>query len=225
MDKPIIIANWKMNPATAREAQELFEKVAEGVKGIDGAEIVICPPFVYIPDIVRAASSPALSVGGQDCFWEEKGAFTGEISPQMLKEAGCSHVILGHSERAKYLGETEDMVQKKVQAALAAGLKVILCIGENEETPQDAPNLIVVYEPEWAISTEGGKAANAGRVAARVVQMRQTLKTSPILYGGSVDSLNIGAFLKEAGVQGVLVGSASLDAKEFITIARNAAMQ
>src|SRR3989338_4185769 len=220
----LLIANWKMNPGTAKEAQELFETVANAVEGVAGVKVVLCPPFVYIPEIVRAAPSVALGVGGQYCFWEGKGAFTGEVSPSMLKELGCEYVILGHSERAKYLGETEDMVQKKVAAALSADLKVVLCVGENEQTPADRENLIVVYEPEWAISTEGGRAADVSRVAEKVAAMRKTFKAGPILYGGSVDSSNIASFLKEAGVQGALVGGASLNAAEFISLVKNAAL-
>jgi len=231
MNNIIIVANWKMNPQTLTEAQELFEAVAKGVKGVESVEVVICPPFVYIPEIqntLRSNSGRArykIQVGAQDCFWEEKGAYTGEVSPSMMKDLGCSYVIVGHSERKKYLGETEDMVQQKVAAALAAGLKVVLCVGENEETPSDMPNLLVVYEPEWAISSEGGEAADLKTVALKVAEMRGTLKTTPILYGGSVDSSNIASFLKETGVQGALVGSSSLKAQEFIALVKNAVLR
>ena len=228
MKKTIIIANWKMNPRSATEARDLFEVVAKGVEGVESVEVVICSPFVYIPEIrdtLRSDSGRArykIQVGAQDCFWEAQGAYTGEVSPNMLKDLGCTHVILGHSERKKYLGETEKMVQKKMKAALAAGLKVVLCVGENEEVPDDTPNLLVVYEPEWAISSEGGGAADSKVVALKVANMRRTLQTTPILYGGSVDSSNIATFLKETGVQGALVGSASLDEKEFVSLVKNA---
>ena len=222
MNKTIIIANWKMNPGSAAEAQELFETVAKGIEGIDGAEIVICPPFVYL-SMLRGLDLK-FQIGAQDCFWEEQGAFTGEVSANMLKDLGCSHVILGHSERKKYFGETEEMTQKKMKAALAAGLKVVLCIDDKEKTPRDEPNLFVVYEPEWAISSEGGEPADPKIVAAKIADMRATLQTTPILYGGSVDSSNIAMFLKETKVQGALVGSASLDADEFIALVKNAQM-
>lgn len=215
MEKTIIVANWKMNPKTVTEAQELYGAVPRSSE----VEIVICPPFVYLP-----ALKGEVAIGGQDCFWEGKGAYTGEVSPVMLKEMGCSYVILGHSERKKYLGETEKMVQKKMKAALAAGLKVVLCVGEDEETPNDTDNLIVVYEPEWAISSEGGESADPKVVASRIEKMRSTLKTTPILYGGSTNSENIKGFL-EAGAQGALVGSASLDAKEFAALVANAQMR
>ena len=221
MEKTIIIANWKMNPCTFLDAQALISEILFGAKDIKTVNIVFCPPFVYLQGLIK--KYPKAVFGAQDCFWEQQGAFTGEVSPQMLKAMGCAYVILGHSERAKYLGETEDMVQKKVAAALAAGLKVILCVGEKEETPKDLPGLIVVYEPEWAISTEGSGAADTESVALRVAEMRRTLKTSPILYGGSVTSSNIASLIKETGVQGALVGSASLDACEFFNLVKNAA--
>lgn len=211
--KTLIVANWKMNPATVQEAQELYQ----AVQGSDKVDVVVCPPFGYL-----SALKGGVPIGGQDCFWENPtGAYTGEISASMLKNLGCSYVILGHSERKKYLGETEDMVQQKVTAALAAGLKVVLCVGENEETPKDKPNLIVVYEPEWAISSEGGEAADPKVVAAKIAEMRGTLKTTPILYGGSTNSENIRTFIN-AGAQGALVGSVSLDAKEFAALVKNA---
>jgi len=218
--KPLIIANWKMNPETAIEAQRLLDAIGKGLQGIRGVEVVICPPFLYLP--MFQALEFKFQVGAQDCFWEAQGAYTGEVSPNMLKDLGCTHVILGHSERRKYSGETEEMVQKKMKAALAAGLKVVLCVGENEEVPDDTPNLLVVYEPEWAISSEGGGAADPKVVALKVADMRRTLQTTPILYGGSVDSSNIATFLKETGVQGALVGSASLDEKEFVSLVKNA---
>jgi len=211
--KTIIVANWKMNPATLKEAQELYGATFSS----DKVEVVVCPPFVYL-----SALKDGVATGGQDCSWEEKGAHTGEISPSMLKSIGCSYVILGHSERKKHLGETEEMVQKKVQAALAAGLKVVLCVGEDEETPQDMDNLIVVYEPEWAISSGGGEAADPKLVASRIEKMRETLRTTPILYGGSTNSENIKSFI-DAGAQGALVGSASLDAAEFAALVKKAA--
>lgn len=220
-DKILIVANWKMNPKDAVSAARLGDDIERGLHEVKNVEVVLCPPFPYIPLLKFLRDN--FQLGAQDCFWEDKGAFTGEVSPAMLKELGCSHVILGHSERAKYLGETEDMVQKKVRAALKAGLKVVLCVGEHEQTPKDMPNLMVVYEPEWAISSEGGGAADTKIVAARVAHMRKKLKTTPILYGGSVDSSNIAAFLKETGVQGALVGSASLNAKEFVALVKNAA--
>jgi triosephosphate isomerase (TIM) len=221
MNKTYIIANWKMNPASVKEAQDLFAAVEKGVKEIENAEVVLCPPFVYLPGI-QSSSIATVRLGAQDCFWEERGAYTGEVSPGMLKALGCEYVILGHSERAKYLGETEDMVQKKAGAAYKAGLKVVWCLGDNEPLPSAQENLLVVYEPEWAISTEGGKAASPEQVAERVSEMRAMLKDTPILYGGSVNSSNIGMFLKEAGVNGVLVGSASLDAEEFVSLVKNA---
>jgi triosephosphate isomerase (TIM) len=214
MQKTLIVANWKMNPSTLKEAQKLYK----AVQGSDKVEVVVCPPFGYL-----SALKGGVAIGAQDCFWEDPiGAYTGEVSASMLREAGCSYVILGHSERKKYLGETEDMVQKKMQAALAAGLKVVLCVDDNEQVPTEASNLIVVYEPEWAISTEGGEAADPKVVGAKIAEMRDTLKTVPILYGGSTTSKNIKEIIA-AGAQGALVGSSSLDAAEFAALVKSAA--
>src|SRR3989344_8207493 len=118
--KPLIIANWKMNPLTLAEARDIFDAVQRGIENIDQAEVVICPPFIYL--------STLGANGAQDCFYEEKGAFTGEVSPQMLKNLAVEYVILGHSERRKYQKETNELVGKKIEAALGAGLKVILCV-------------------------------------------------------------------------------------------------
>ncbi|MEK7542216.1 MAG: triose-phosphate isomerase [Patescibacteria group bacterium] len=252
MRKTIIVANWKMNPGTSDEAQQLFETVGKGVNETHSVEVVICPPFVFIPEIVRAASSVAFGVGGQDCFWEAQGAYTGEISAAMLKNLGCSYVILGHSERKNYLGETYGMINKKVKAVLQSGLIPVVCIGEKErqgqngnkeelerqmrevlkEIPRElAKNLVLCYEPEWAISSNKGAAAAAPEDCAKALaSMREVAKemfgdfTVPILYGGSTNSANIKGFI-ESGAQGVLVGSSSLNAEEFARLVRNAAME
>lgn len=199
--KKLIVANWKMNPATLKEAEKLFGDVKNGVRGIKGIEIVVCPPFVYLPLLVRL-SSVAFSVGGQDCFWDKKGAFTGEVSPAMLKNVGCTYVIIGHSERKRYFGETNEMINKKIKAALAAGLKVILCIGEDTRDSFDSrgrwtheldpalkdqltralsgvkkvqvKNITVAYEPVWAIGT--GNAAIPDDVLSAKIFIRKVLR-------------------------------------------------
>ena len=125
-----LIANWKMNPATIKEARKLFDNIYQGVKDLS-AEVVICPPSIYLPNLEFEALN--LHLGGQNCFWEQSGAFTGEISPEMLKNIGCKYVILGHSERRQYLGETDEMVGKKFKAVIKAGLIPILCIGETKQ--------------------------------------------------------------------------------------------
>ena len=189
--KPIIIANWKMNPSSEQEAIELYEGVQEGVEDIRNVDVVVCPPFGYLPQIV--AVKKTLSIGAQDSFWEEKGAYTGEASPQILKELGCTHVILGHSERRKHLGETFEMVQKKVPAAIEEGLIPVVCIGEEirEQKAEvlhsqmkivlgdvkDASSLVCVYEPEWAISSNtGAEPATPERVVQSVNAMKEVLK-------------------------------------------------
>ena len=253
MPKSLIVANWKMNPKTGEEAQELFQTVAEGVSEVDGAEVVICPPFIYLGQLSPYGGSPEgrktknypstklragkLQTGAQNCFWEGGGAFTGEVSASMLKNLGCSHVILGHSERKNYLGETFEMVNKKIKAALAADLIPVVCIGEEIEKEVGAlfhniehwklkiENLVLVYEPEWAISTAKNAKADSPEHVKDAIGRIKTIAGSdiPVLYGGSTNSKNIRDFI-ENGAQGALVGSASLDEKEFVQLVRNAAM-
>ncbi len=246
MKKPILIANWKMNPEFFSEARKLAADVAKGVKGLK-AEVVLCPPHVFIQGVKR----PGIHVGAQNCFWKNKGAYTGEISPSTLKKMGCSYVILGHSERKKYLGETIEQIQKKTRAAFAAKLKVVLCVGEKKKTqksrdimeelhallegmaPKDARNLIVVYEPIWAISSESGMVAMPTLVRDRTAAIRRVLAWKfakkadliPILYGGSVDSKNIKRLMRDGNVQGALVGSASLNAREFVRLVKNSILR
>lgn len=231
--KPLIVANWKMNPTNSKEALDLALEVAKGVKGLD-ADVVLCPPFVYIPQLVPSEN---VFIGAQDCFWENKGAYTGEVSPQMLKNLGCTYVVLGHSER-RQLGETLAMVNQKVKAALSAGLFPIVCIGEEVEKEMsivfqgienwklEIKNLILVYEPLWAISTSpNGHPATPADMRRAVGSIRRfVLGGTPILYGGSVDSGNIRSFLGSDLAQGALVGAASLNAKEFVSLVKNVAM-
>ena len=133
--KKIIIANWKMNPSSLAEAERLFDVVKKGIKNmgdIKNVDIIICPPFVYLESLIKNLES-GIKLGAQDCHWEQEGAYTGEVSPKMLKSLGCNYVIIGHSERRKYFDETNEMVNKKLLAALKARLKPILCVGEKEE--------------------------------------------------------------------------------------------
>jgi len=246
MKKTTIVANWKMNPGSSKEAWDLAEAVKRGVAEIRDVKVVLCPPFVYLSALIEGGSAFAqgfggLAFGSQDCFWEDQGAFTGEVSPSMLRELGCSYVILGHSERKNYLGESFEMINKKIKAALAAGLIPVVCIGEKLEqemrevlkavTPEQARKLVLVYEPEWAISTNKGAAParpeDCGRAIALMAKVAQEMFGDiqiPILYGGSTNSENIKGFI-ESGAQGALVGSASLDAQEFIELVKNAAMR
>lgn len=192
-----------MNPKSLKEAKLLFNKVKN-----TGA--IICPPAVYI-SVLRPN-------GSQDCFWEDLGPFTGETSPAMLRNLGVEYVILGHSERRRWLGETEEMINKKLKAALSAGLKPILCVEKISQIPQNAENLIIVFEPSSAIS--GGGAYHPYPVN-EAKKMRRSLASFPlVLYGGSVNSQNAKNYINEAGFQGLLVGKASLDSREFLEIVK-----
>jgi triosephosphate isomerase len=203
--KPIIVANWKCNPKTIRGAKLLFRQVKN-------TRAIICPPFVYLATLGAN--------GSQDCFWEERGAYTGEISPAMLKDLGVKYVILGHSERRKYQKETNEMIEKKTAAALRVGLKPILCIDKISQLPKKFKNIIVAYEPLFAIGT--GKACSPDRARKMRLAIKKIVgPQTPILYGGSVNGQNALSYIKEAGFQGLLVGGASLKPKEFVDIVKN----
>jgi len=229
----LIAANWKLNPTNQKEAEELFKTVKSGTKE-SGAEVVVCPPFVYLPLL------KGLALGAQDVFFQENGAFTGEISPSMLKDLGVEYAIIGHSERRKYFGETDETVNKKIIKALALGLKIIFCIGETAEERDagkknevlkrqiqeglkdvvDIDNVSVAYEPVWAIGT--GNNCSIEETKESIDFIGQFVKKDTrILYGGSVKSDNSGAYVKEAGANGLLVGGASLNAEEFVKIVKS----
>lgn len=249
MNKTLIVANWKMNPQSLAKAKLLFNSVSRGLKGIKDTEIVICPPFPYLSQLPTTRYK--LHLGSQDIFWEEKGAFTGEISPQMLKNLGCKYVIIGHSERRKYFKETDEMINRKLKAVIEAKLNPILCIGETQKEKKQgktqkilkkqlqkalhqttnyklqAASLVVAYEPIWAIGT--GKACLPAEAKKANIFIRKTIfqiynqkiaKNTKILYGGSVNSKNAKPYIFEADFQGLLVGGASLNAKEFIQIVK-----
>lgn len=217
--KFLIIANWKCNPATLTEARRLFNSIKKGIKKFKNTETAICPPFVFLPLLTSKTQNPKPKLGGQDCFWEKSGAFTGEISPKMLKNLGCEYVIIGHSERRKYQKETDEMINKKTKAALNSGLKPILCIENLFQLKRRlkgiSKKVIIAYEPVFAIGT--------GRPCPpeKAKKMRDKIKYPAVLYGGSVNSQNAVNYVKEAGFQGLLVGGASLNPKEFVAIAKN----
>lgn len=204
--KPLIVANWKMNPENEKGAKLLFNAVKK-----TGA--VICPPFVYLRSL-----APYKWLGAQDVFWEKEGAYTGEISPAMLKDLGCKYVIVGHSERRKYFKETNEIINKKLKAALKAGLTPILCISDQKEIPHGfSKKGIIAYEPIWAIGT--GKACDVEEAEKMRLSIKKVVsKDIRILYGGSVNSKNAAPYIKQAGFDGLLVGGASLDAKEFVDL-------
>ena len=228
--KPLIIANWKMNPANSKEAFDLARAVTKGVQGLE-AQVVLCPPFLYIPQLLPLRN---VHMGAQDCFWENEGPYTGEIGPSMLKSLGCTYVILGHSERKRYFNETAEMVNAKIKAVLQRELIPVVCVDESEKnleelvtgiSQSELKNSVFVYEPAWAISTSNGQAATPQHMREAAVFMRKFLPAPiPILYGGSVESSNIKSFLGPELAQGALVGGASLDAEEFIALVRNAAL-
>jgi triosephosphate isomerase len=222
--KPLIIANWKMNPSSLVEAKKLFN----AMKNLD---VVICPPACYLDSKIRL-SGTKFTLGAQNCHWEEKGAYTGEISPKTLKEMGVKYVIVGHSERRIHFQETDEMINKKLKAILKLGLVPILCIGEREGesaeaivekqlnddlkqiTDNDIKKIIVAYEPVWAISTSGGKICSPEYAKKMFNSIRQRFN-GKIIYGGSVDSKIINNYLR-VGFEGALVGGASIKVDEFI---------
>lgn len=228
MGKPLIIANWKMNPSNLKDAFDIAKAVVQGLEDVE-ADVVLCPPFIYVPQLL---SSSNVFIGSQDAFWEQEGAYTGEVSPLMLKNLGCSYVILGHSERRK-LGETSAMIAKKIQAVLEVALIPVVCVGENIEQEISIilktikktyiSKIVFVYEPEGAISTEpNGQPVSLEQLERALDRMRRLLpKTATLIYGGSVDSKNIKGFMGK-GVQGALVGAASLHAQEFVQLVKNA---
>ncbi|MDP2919074.1 MAG: triose-phosphate isomerase [Dehalococcoidia bacterium] len=248
MRVPFIAGNWKMN-TTISEAVKLVSEMKPPLESISGVEKAICPPFLSLGVVKDALKGSSIKVGAQNMYFEEKGAFTGEISPLML--AGlCDYVILGHSERRQYFGETNALISKKVAAALKAGLKPILCVGEvlaEYEAGQTqevvtkqltesmsgvkAPDgLVIAYEPVWAIGT--GKAAT-GKQADRVIALIRSILAglygkafadgTRVLYGGSVTADNIAEFVGQPEIDGALVGGASLKPDQFASIVRQTA--
>jgi len=223
--KSLIVANWKMNPQTLAEAKRLFDSVKNGIKGIKNTEIVICPPFIYLSNIQNLKSN--IQLGAQDVFWEEKGAFTGEVSAKMLKDLGVSYVIIGHSERRKYQKEKDEIVNKKIKTALENGLKPILCIEKISQikkavqgiSKEKIKKIILAYEPIWAIGT--GKACGIPEAKKVNSSIKRIFKRNILLYGGSVNSENARDFIAKAKFQGLLVGGASLNPKEFVKLVKS----
>ncbi len=250
-NKPLIIANWKCNPITQKEVEHLLSSLKRDIKESAKAEVIICPPFIYLSQV----KDKGFTVGAQNCFWEDKGPYTGEVSPSMLKDLGCEYVIVGHSERKKYFQETDEKINKKLKAVLKNRLKPILCVGEEardafnsegrpvnemsliigEQTEKALINvpqakmkeIVIAYEPIWAISSNTGipclpddamKAALFIRKTLTKLYSRTIAEKAKIIYGGSVNSQNAMDYIKEARMDGVLVGSASLNASEFAKI-------
>ncbi|HLF76177.1 MAG TPA: triose-phosphate isomerase [Dehalococcoidia bacterium] len=246
---PIVAGNWKMN-TSAQTARELAEAIkAGGLDSITSVEKVLCPPFVYLPLVSDIARGTSVRVGGQDLHWEEKGAFTGEVSGPMLLDF-ATHVIIGHSERRAYFGETDETVNKKLRAALAHGLTPMVCVGETGAERQanqtldvlqrqvrgalagiDLPTTAVIaYEPVWAIGT-GVAATSADAqdacafIRSELAQIANsaTADAVRVLYGGSVSPANIAELVSQPDVDGGLVGGAALVAQSFIDMVKNVA--
>jgi len=250
MRTPYVAGNWKMN-LLADTAKALALKVREKVAGVRGVEIALCPPFVFLKDVAEAVRGTGIKVGAQNLYTKDSGAFTGEVSGPMLKSVGCTVVIIGHSERRHILGEMDAFINEKVKAALKAGLKPILCVGELlaerdagktdavvrrqvEEglagiSPSDLEALTIAYEPVWAIGT--GRTATPQQAQEVHALIRDLIRRQygsaladalRIQYGGSVKADNAKTLMSEPDVDGALVGGASLDAESFGAIVRAA---
>jgi len=248
--KPFIAGNWKMNTSRA-EAVELAGKLAGSIGKLDAVDLAVCPPFVYLRDAAAALKGSRIALGAQNVFYEDDGAYTGEISSAMLRDVGCRYVIIGHSERRHVLGETDEMVSRKIVKALGDGLEVIFCVGELLEerragqTPEvvsrqvriglegvskeHAGSVTIAYEPVWAIGT--GVTATPQQAQEVHAMIRDLIAqvydaglaaTMRIQYGGSVKPANAAELLNQADVDGALVGGASLKAEDFTAIVRAA---
>jgi triosephosphate isomerase (TIM) len=246
MRRRVIAGNWKMFKTQA-ETRAFFTAFAPLVSASKHCDIVIAPPFSAIPAAVEAAKNTKIAISAQDVFWEKEGAFTGEISTSMLVEAGCRYVIIGHSERRQFFGETDESVAKKTKAALTAGLTPIVCLGEllshreagqthqvcqtqflggpGSLTPGEFSRILVAYEPVWAIGTGRTATPEIAAEVHRFLRQCAAEKFSAahasalrILYGGSVKPDNIQGLMAQEELDGALVGGASLDAKSFATI-------
>ncbi|AAW39995.1 triose-phosphate isomerase [Dehalococcoides mccartyi] len=247
MRQIIIAGNWKMN-TTLSEACTLVQGMKYELDQISGIQKIVCPPFISLAPVKTILDGSSIHLGAQNLFYEEKGAYTGEISPLMLQDI-CPYVIIGHSERRAYFGETGQVVNRKIKAALQAGIMPIVCVGEkleeneNGQTRQiletqmkealagiNPSSIIIAYEPIWAIGT--GKAATAAEANNTISYIRKVLgdiwgntasRITPILYGGSVNEKNTAELLCQSDIDGALVGGASLKAESFVSICRQAA--
>ncbi|AZO94148.1 triose-phosphate isomerase [Iocasia frigidifontis] len=249
MRKPFIAGNWKMNK-TASEAVELVVELKDKVAGISDVEIAVCTPAVDLVSVQGVIKDSNIALGAQNMYWEESGAFTGEISGPMLTELGVSYVIIGHSERREYFGETDEDVNRKAKAAFKYGLKPIICVGETLEereagktedkvsgqikadlaglSNEQVAELVIAYEPIWAIGT--GKTATSEEANSVIKYIRDLVREGfgdtadkvRIQYGGSVKPHNVEELMAQKEIDGALVGGASLDAESFTSIVKGA---
>ncbi|MEZ4641252.1 MAG: triose-phosphate isomerase [Chloroflexota bacterium] len=249
MRTPIIAGNWKMNKTPA-EAETFANEIKDALNAIEGVDIAFCPPAIAIPAVAAAVAGTKIGVGAQNMYFEEKGAYTGELAPNMITPF-CQYVILGHSERRGYFGETDEGVNKKIKAALAHGLTPIVCVGESLEqneagethafvsgqvkaafdglTAAQMAQCVIAYEPIWAIGTgKSATAEQAGEIIGKTVRGTvaamfgdETAQAVRIQYGGSANEKNIAEYMKQPDIDGALVGGASLK-PVFIELVRNA---
>ena len=250
MRKPIIAGNWKLNK-TPHEAILLASELKREIVDVEGVDIVLCPPFTALGDVADTLTDTNIALGAQNIFWEDAGAFTGEISGPMLKDLGVTYVIIGHSERRQYFNETNETVNKRLRAALKHGLTPIVCVGENLAqresnktfdvikdhcegslsglSADEMKKVVLAYEPVWAIGT--GKTASPEQAQEVHVFIRQLLgkifnseiaSSVRIQYGGSVTPDNIVSLMAKADIDGALVGGASLKAPSFAAIVKGA---
>lgn len=249
MRTPAIIGNWKMF-TNLKQATELVTFLKTNLSKITDIEIGVCPPFPYLAPVKAIIDSTNIKLGAQNCYWKDEGAFTGEVSPAMLKDIGCDYIIIGHSERRHQMGETDTMINNKIKAALKTGLTAIFCVGELLEERQEGKTesvirrqleegldgiiqdniqkVIIAYEPVWAIGT--GKTATPQQAQEMHSFIRKFItsifneivaKNIRILYGGSVKAENIAEISAQPDVDGALVGSASLKSDSFSQIILN----
>jgi len=246
MRRPLIAGNWKMHK-TCAESVELVSRLKELISGVDQVEVVVAPPYTALAAVADAIKGSCITLSSQNTFWEESGAFTGEVSPSMLKDIGCTYTIIGHSERRQYFGETNATVNKRLKAALNASLTPMVCVGETLEereaektiavidqqireglagvSSQDMAKVVIAYEPVWAIGT--GKTATPDQAQEVHQFIRQLLakifgkeiaEKIRILYGGSVKDENIDQLMVQSDIDGALVGGASLKADSFARV-------
>lgn len=238
--RKLLIANWKCNPDTAPRALALARKIHAGIPLGKGVDVAIAPPFPFL-QLVSGALTRA-ELGAQDLFWEDLGPYTGEVSWRQLKHFGVKYAIVGHSERRALLGETDEMINKKVHAAQGAGITPVLCVGEPKEVRKSGiaaakryvaaqlekdldgvrkGKIVIAYEPIWAIGTGTPDSPKSAAEMIHYIKERvphEMRKTLRVLYGGSLSAANADVFLKEPEIEGALVGGASLNPKDFIKI-------
>jgi triosephosphate isomerase len=246
--KKWVVANWKMH-TTASTARQLAADVVKGVGGDDRVGVALCPPFPFLPVVADVLRGSPVLLGAQDCYCEKEGAFTGEVSPWMLADVGCHFVIVGHSERRHKLGEGDELINRKVRAALDAGLITVLCVGETLAereakrvesvllfqfdaglsglTPEHMKRVILAYEPVWAIGTGKNATPEQAQEVHELLRKRATLlfgedrgRELPMLYGGSIKPDNARSLLTQPDIDGGLVGGASLKAADFLAIVK-----